>query len=44
MAAHSMEVLVGVTQKTLSNYTNHLAETPVDPAMKAHAWTRLGSR
>ena len=26
------EVLTGVTQKTLSNYTNHLANTPLDAA------------
>lgn len=35
-----LEVLVGVTQKTLSNYTNHLAHTPLDAAFEAHRWTR----
>lgn len=25
-----LEILLGISQKTLSNYTNHLAETPVD--------------
>ena len=33
-----LEVLAGVTQKTLSNYTNHLGETPLDEAFAAHAW------
>jgi len=33
-----LEVLVGVTMKTLSNYTNHLADTPLDDAFAEHAW------
>lgn len=36
--AQLLEVLVGVTQKTLSNYTNHIAHTPVDAAFAASAW------
>ncbi len=35
---HLMDVMVGVAQKTLSNYTNHLAETPLDTAFKDRAW------
>lgn len=27
-----LEILVGIAQKTMSNYTNHLAHTPVDQA------------
>ena len=27
---HILDVLLGLAQKTLSNYANHLAETPVD--------------
>lgn len=33
-----MDVLVGVAQKTMSNFTNHIAKTPLDDAFKAHAW------
>ncbi|MFO7582881.1 carboxymuconolactone decarboxylase family protein [Guyparkeria sp.] len=33
------DVLVGIAQKTLSNYTNHLADTPVDEPMQGNAWT-----
>jgi len=33
------DVLVGIAQKTLSNYTNHLADTPVDEPMRGNAWT-----
>lgn len=33
-----LDVVLGVTMKTLSNYTNHLAETPVDDAFQAHSW------
>ena len=36
---HMFEVLVGVAQKTLSNYTNHMAGTPLDGAFTAHEWT-----
>jgi len=39
---HVLEVLVGVTLKTLSNYTNHLAHPPVDDAFRAQAWTAPG--
>lgn len=32
------EVLVGLTQKTLSNYSNHLTQLPVDPQFAADTW------
>jgi thioredoxin reductase (NADPH) len=35
-----LEVLLGVTKKTLSNYVNHIAETPVDPPFAPMTWTR----
>lgn len=34
-----LEVLLGVTQKTLSNYTNHLVDTELDPALGQFAWS-----
>lgn len=34
---NALEVVLGVGQKTLSNYTNHLAHTPVDAAFAANA-------
>ena len=34
-----MEVLVGVAMKTLSNYTNHLAETELDEPFLGRAWS-----
>ena len=37
--AHIMDVLVGVAQKTLSNFTNHIAGTPLDKAFSEYAWT-----
>lgn len=33
-----LEVVLGVAQKVMSNYTNHLADTPVDDAFKTFAW------
>ncbi len=34
------EVVLGVGMKTLSNYTNHLADTPTDSAFAAHDWEK----
>ncbi len=33
-----LEVVLGVAQKVMSNYTNHLANTPVDAPFKMFAW------
>ncbi|MCF8481361.1 MAG: carboxymuconolactone decarboxylase family protein [Rhodospirillum sp.] len=35
-----LEVVLGVAQKVMSNYTNHLAQTPIDKMMQGFAWTR----
>ncbi len=35
-----LEVVLGVAQKVMSNYTNHLARTPVDKPMQAFAWQK----
>ena len=37
---HLLEVILGVGMKTLSNYTNHVAETPLDKAFQPFAWSR----
>lgn len=34
-----LEILIGIAQKTLSNYTNHLVSTPLDPVFAARKWT-----
>jgi len=34
-----LEVILGVGMKTLSNYTNHIIDTPLDKAFKPMAWT-----
>ncbi|MAN80423.1 MAG: carboxymuconolactone decarboxylase [Rhodospirillaceae bacterium] len=33
-----LEVVLGVAQKVMSNYTNHLADTPVDAPFKKFEW------
>jgi uncharacterized peroxidase-related enzyme len=33
-----IEVVLGVTMKTLSNYSNHVFDTPVDDAFASEAW------
>lgn len=34
-----LDVLTGVAMKTLSNYTNHLANTPLDDSFASYAWS-----
>ncbi len=38
--AQVLEVVLGVGLKTLSNYANHVAETPLDAAFKPLAWSK----
>ncbi len=38
-----LEVILAVAQKVMSNYTNHLAETPVDQVMQKFAWEKKGA-
>ncbi len=33
-----LEVILGVSMKTLSNYVNHIAQTPLDTAFAGKAW------
>ena len=33
-----LEVILGTSLKVMSNYTNHIASTPVDEAFRANAW------
>ncbi|MBM1687893.1 carboxymuconolactone decarboxylase family protein [Sulfitobacter geojensis] len=35
-----LDVILGMAQKTMSNYTNHVAQTPVDEVFQPLAWTR----
>lgn len=37
---HILGVILGVTMKTLSNYTNHIAQTPLDEAFKPFQWEK----
>ena len=37
-----MEVILGLSQKVMSNYTNHIAQTPVDEPFKRFAWRKKG--
>ncbi|HSR70588.1 MAG TPA: carboxymuconolactone decarboxylase family protein [Acidobacteriota bacterium] len=40
---HILEVLVGVAMKTVSNYTNHVADTPLDAAFAANRWDKTAA-
>ena len=33
-----LEIILGLAQKTISNYTNHFANTPVDTVFQKFAW------
>jgi len=35
-----LEVILGYSQKIMSNYTNHLAQTPVDEVFEKFAWSK----
>ena len=38
-----LEVVLGLAQKVISNYTNHLAKTPLDRSFERYAWTKKGA-
>ena len=35
-----LEIILGLSQKVMSNYVNHLAQTPVDDVFKVYAWEK----
>lgn len=34
-----LEIVLGLSQKVISNYTNHIAKTPVDKAFEKFSWS-----
>ncbi|MEO1062283.1 MAG: carboxymuconolactone decarboxylase family protein [Actinomycetota bacterium] len=36
---HVLDVILAAAYKTMSNYTNHIARTPLDAQFSANAWT-----
>ena len=39
-----LDIVLGLAQKTMSNYVNHMAQTPVDDVFKPLIWTRSANR
>ena len=39
-----LEVILAVAHKTISNYANHIADTPLDDAFVSRAWTPRSNR
>ena len=37
---HVLGLLIGVAMKTLSNYVNHIAKTPLDEPFKKYEWSK----
>jgi len=37
---HILDIILGIAQKTMSNYTNHIANTPVDEPFQKFAWNK----
>lgn len=35
-----LEIILGLSQKIISNYTNHVAETPLDAAFQPFSWNK----
>lgn len=35
----TLEIILAVGMKTISNYVNHIANTPLDPQLQSFAWT-----
>lgn len=35
-----LDIILGVSQKVISNYTNHIANTPVDEPFQKFTWTK----
>ncbi|PQJ77646.1 carboxymuconolactone decarboxylase family protein [Polaribacter glomeratus] len=35
-----LDIILGLSQKIISNYTNHIANTPVDVAFQTFAWSK----
>lgn len=35
-----LDIILGVSQKVISNYTNHIANTPVDAPFQKFAWSK----
>lgn len=42
--AQVLEILVAIAAKTISNYSNHIAKTPLDAFMSKTAWTHPARR
>jgi alkylhydroperoxidase family enzyme len=38
--SHLLEIVLGISQKILSNYINHLADTPVDKPFEKFVWQK----
>lgn len=35
-----LDIILGISQKTISNYTNHVAQTPIDSGFQKFAWEK----
>lgn len=35
-----LEIILGISQKVISNYTNHIAKTPIDPPFQDFEWKK----
>ncbi|MBU2956136.1 carboxymuconolactone decarboxylase family protein [Paracoccus sp. 1_MG-2023] len=41
---HVLDIILGMAQKVMSNFTNHVAQTPVDAPMQKFDWTPKSKR
>ena len=40
---NTLEIIVGMAHKVISNYTNHIADTPVDEVFRKFTWQKLAA-
>jgi hypothetical protein len=41
---HILEIVLAISVKVISNYSNHLFHTPVDVSFAGHAWKKSPSQ
>ncbi len=37
---HLLDIILGLSQKVISNYTNHIGNTPIDKPFEEFVWTK----
>ena len=41
---HMLDIILGLSQKVISNYVNHIAETPIDKPFEKYKWEKRSKK